>query len=58
VNQEYIVVRATDRKSAVAYDYYLVIEGGVTKKNIVLTFRRFMSCVEAAVAEDSTGVLA
>jgi len=58
VNTEFIVVRATDRKSAIVYDYYLIIEGGVTKKNIVLTFRKFMPCVGSAVAADSTGVLA
>jgi hypothetical protein len=56
VNGEYIVIRATPIDNLVAFDYYLVIEGGATKRNIVLSFKRFMACTQAAIGDDKLGV--
>ncbi len=39
------------------FDYYLSVEGGVTRDCIVAAGRRFLSCLEAAVAQDTDEVV-
>jgi hypothetical protein len=39
-------------------DYYIPVDGGITKKAVVLATRRFLTCIEAAMDEDSGNVVA
>ncbi len=39
------------------FDYYIPVDGGITKKGVVLAVRRFLSCIEAAMSEDSDNVV-
>jgi hypothetical protein len=57
VNCDLIAVRAIELEKIFSYDYYLWIEGGVTKKNIILAFKNFSHLVESAVAKDKYEVL-
>lgn len=59
VNDDLVVARAyvTD-KGSVAFDYHIPVEGGITKRNIVLSIKRYLSVLEVAVALDTKGVLA
>ena len=56
-NNTYMMVRLSVLQDAISYDYYLDIEGGVTKRNIVLSFKRFMSCAQAAMGDKANDVL-
>lgn len=38
-------------------DYYISLDGGITKRALVLAARRFLSCVEAALAQDTGNVV-
>ena len=40
------------------FDYYVPVDGGITRKGIVLAVRRFLSTIEAAMSEDSGNVVA
>lgn len=40
------------------FDYYIPVDGGITRKGVVMAVRRFLSCVEVALEEDSGQVVA
>jgi hypothetical protein len=40
------------------FDYYLPVDGGITKKAVVLVTRRFLSTIEAAMQQDNANVVA
>ena len=40
------------------FDYYIPIEGGITKKAVVLATRRFLGCIQAAMEQDTGNVVA
>jgi hypothetical protein len=40
------------------FDYYLSVEGGISKRAIVLAVRRFFSCLGSALREDTGNVVA
>ena len=40
------------------FDYYIPVEGGITKKAIVMAARRFLGCVKAAMDQDTGNVVA
>ena len=58
VNADLIIVRAyvTD-KGGFVFEEYLPIEGGITKRAIVLAVRRFHRMLDAAVRADEKNVL-
>ena len=58
INAELIVVRTyvTD-KGGFVFEEYLPVEGGITKRAIVLATRRFHRMVESAVRADEKNVL-
>jgi hypothetical protein len=39
------------------FDYYIPIEGGITKKAIVMATRRFLGCIQAAMEQDTGNVV-
>lgn len=49
VNHRLIFIRAAEREGLL-FDHFLWIEGGVTKKNVVLTFKQFVSAMASARA--------
>lgn len=52
INSEYIIVNAyVGTNNTLRFKYDLFIEGGMTKKNIVLATKRFLSIPQAAVQE-------
>ncbi len=51
INHEYIIVRAAVISDVLKFDYDLPITGGITKKALILTFKRFCSIPHDAVAE-------
>jgi hypothetical protein len=40
------------------FDYYISVEGGVSRRSIVMSVRRFFSCLGSALREDSGNVVA
>jgi hypothetical protein len=40
------------------FDYYISVDGGITKRAVVMVVRRFLSCIEAAMAQDTGNVVA
>lgn len=61
VNQMLIFVRAEITSSGsgeelAMFDYFLWVEGGVTKLNIVSAFKEFAETVRAAVSLDTEGI--
>jgi hypothetical protein len=59
VNDQVKLIRASvSANGKFFYDYYLSVEGGVTKRSIVLAVRRFFSCLNSALREDSDNVVA
>jgi hypothetical protein len=38
-------------------DYYIPVDGGVTKRAIVMAAKRFLSCIDAAMAQDTDNVV-
>lgn len=40
------------------FDYYIPIEGGITKKCAVLAVRRFLSCLRSAMEQDTDDIVA
>jgi len=58
MNDGYIVIRTRSIETAIVFDYHLVIEGGVTKRNIFQSFKRFASAANSALADErSSNVL-
>ncbi|RMD94459.1 MAG: YbjN domain-containing protein [Calditrichaeota bacterium] len=50
INYNLIAIRVSEHKKIFSFDHYLWVEGGVTKKNIVLAFKNFISLVDTALA--------
>jgi hypothetical protein len=40
------------------FDYYLSVEGGISKRAVVMSVRRFFSCLGSALREDTANVVA
>lgn len=59
VNDEIVFVRAsvTD-KGGFCFDYYIPIQGGITKSAIVFALRRFASALKTALGRDTENVVA
>ncbi len=58
VNDEVKLIRASVSKNGkFFFDYYLVAEGGITKKAVVLAVRRFFSCLGSAIQQDTDNVV-
>jgi hypothetical protein len=47
-----------DRDGDIGFDGYLVVSGGVTRRNIIVATRTFIDHVRAALAKDETDVIA
>jgi hypothetical protein len=59
VNDQVKLIRASvSANGKFVFDYYLSVEGGVSKRSIVLSVRRFFSCLGLALREDTTNVVA
>lgn len=50
VNNGLIAIRVAEFKEIFSFDHYMWVEGGVTKKNIVMAFKTFTSLVESALS--------
>jgi hypothetical protein len=60
INDTLVLVRAAvsgDQRTRLWLDQYVWLEGGVSRKNIVLSFRQFAALVEAALKRDTTGLI-
>jgi len=59
VNDQVKMIRASvSANGKFFYDYYLSVEGGITKRAVVLAVRRFFSCLSSALKEDEGNVVA
>ncbi len=56
INGEFIMIRALNHEGGLDLEYYVMVEGGVTLKNIVLTARRFARICRAALDKDEAGL--
>jgi hypothetical protein len=58
VNDGLMMIRASLTSDGRLYfDYYIPIEGGITKKAVVLAVRRFLSYLAAAMEQDTDNVV-
>lgn len=57
INDEFIMVRASLKETRLIFDYDLMLDGGVTKKMMVMTAKRFASIPDAAVREHGNGIV-
>lgn len=48
INQQLILIRGQSNDQVFAFDYYLWTEGGVTKKDIILTYKQFVAATLVA----------
>jgi hypothetical protein len=59
VNDQVKMIRASvSANGKFFFDYYLSVEGGISKRSIVMSVRRFFSCLGSALREDSANVVA
>jgi hypothetical protein len=59
VNDQVKLIRASvSTNGKFFFDYYLSVEGGISKRAIVLAVRRFFSCLGSALREDTGNVVA
>jgi hypothetical protein len=59
VNDQVKLIRASvSSNGKFFYDYYLSVEGGISKRAIVMAVRRFFSCLGSALREDTENVVA
>jgi len=59
VNDQVKLIRASvSSNGKFFFDYYLTVEGGISKRTIVMSVRRFFSCLGSALREDSGNVVA
>lgn len=59
VNDQVKMIRASvSANGKFFFDYYLSVEGGVSKRAIVMSVRRFFSCLGSALREDTANVVA
>ena len=60
VNDELMLIRASlvgTKKEALYFDYYVFVEGGVSKRAIVLALKDFASALEVAIDLDTRGAV-
>jgi hypothetical protein len=58
VNAELVIVRAyVDTTGRFIFEHYLPVEGGITRKAVVLATRRFHRLLEAAIRKDEKNVI-
>jgi hypothetical protein len=59
VNDQVKLIRASvSANGKFFFDYYFSVEGGVSKRAIVMSVRRFFSCLGSALREDTANVVA
>ena len=59
VNDQVKLIRASvSANGKFFFDYYLSVEGGISKRSVVMAVRRFFSCLGSALREDSENVVA
>lgn len=59
VNDELVLIRAYLRENGnFGFDYYIHVEGGITKRNIVIATKLFASLIGTAVRKDENDVVA
>ena len=59
VNDQVKLIRASvSANGKFFFDYYLSVEGGISKRSIVMAVRRFFSCLGSALREDTGNVVA
>jgi hypothetical protein len=59
VNDQVKLIRASvSANGKFFFDYYLSVEGGISKRSVVMTVRRFFSCLGSALREDAGNVVA
>jgi hypothetical protein len=59
VNDQVKLIRASvSSNGKFFFDYYLSVEGGISKRSIVMSVRRFFSCLGSALREDTGKVVA
>jgi hypothetical protein len=59
INDELHFIRCyVDRDGDIGFDSYLIVSGGVTRRNIVFATRAFIDHVRAALVKDDTDVIA
>jgi len=59
VNDQVKLIRASvSANGKFFFDYYLSVEGGISKRSIVMAVRRFFSCLGSALREDTSNVVA
>lgn len=58
INREYImVVASAGAKDLLQFKYELYVEGGITKKNLILATKRFLSIPQSALSEHGSGII-
>ncbi len=59
VNDQVKLIRASvSSNGKFFFDYYLSVEGGISKRAVVIAVRRFFSCLGSALREDTENVVA
>ena len=59
VNDQVKLIRASvSANGKFFFDYYLSVEGGISKRAVVMSVRRFFSCLSSALKEDEENVVA
>lgn len=59
VNDQVKMIRASvSANGKFFFDYYLSVEGGISKRAVVMAVRRFFSCLGSALREDTGNVVA
>jgi hypothetical protein len=58
INEKYIIARAySTQNDTLSFDYEILIKGGITKKNLVLSVKRFCTIPRLAVREFAQGLV-
>lgn len=58
VNDEMVLIRAYLKEDGgFGFDYYIVVEGGITKRNIVTTTRNFLAFLGAVARMDTEDMM-
>ena len=59
VNDELVIVRAAVNGSGgFSFEHYIHVDGGISRKNIVMATKMFMSCVSSVGEKDDADVIA
>lgn len=57
INEEYLMVRAIVSEKQLIFNYDLMLGGGITKKMLVMTAKRFASIPDSAVQDHGKGMV-